>query len=89
MTSKSYRARIELSAKSRRVATSIRDALAPDLKRLPKTEGRAEISLKNSDVIFTIETNDIASLRASVNSYLRLADASYRCITAIQLAGQR
>lgn len=89
MTSKSYRARIKLSAKSRRVATSIRDALAPDLKRLPKTEGRAEISLKNSDVIFTIETNDIASLRASVNSYLRLADASYRCITAIQLAGQR
>jgi tRNA threonylcarbamoyladenosine modification (KEOPS) complex Pcc1 subunit len=89
LTSKSYRARIKLSAKSRRVATSIRDALAPDLKRLPKTEGRAEISLKNSDVIFTIETNDIASLRASVNSYLRLADASYRCITAIQLAGQR
>ncbi|MGI0048028.1 MAG: KEOPS complex subunit Pcc1 [Nitrososphaera sp.] len=81
MTSKSYRARIKLSAKSRRVATSIRDALAPDLKRLPKTEGRAEISLKNSDIVFTIETNDIASLRASVNSYLRLADASYRCIT--------
>jgi tRNA threonylcarbamoyladenosine modification (KEOPS) complex Pcc1 subunit len=89
LTSKSYRARIKLSAKSRRVATSIRDALAPDLKRLPKTEGRAEISLKNSDVIFTIETNDIASLRASVNSYLRLADASYRCITEIELAGQR
>jgi tRNA threonylcarbamoyladenosine modification (KEOPS) complex Pcc1 subunit len=81
LTSKSYRARIKLSAKSSRVATSIRDALAPDLKRLPKTEGRAEISLKNSDIIFTIETGDIASLRASVNSYLRLADASYRCIT--------
>jgi tRNA threonylcarbamoyladenosine modification (KEOPS) complex Pcc1 subunit len=88
LTSKSYRARIKLSAKSRRVAASIRDALAPDLKRLPKTEGRAEISLKNSDIVFTIETNDIASLRASVNSYLRLADASYRCITGIQLADQ-
>jgi tRNA threonylcarbamoyladenosine modification (KEOPS) complex Pcc1 subunit len=37
--------------------------------------------LKNSDIVFTIETNDIASLRASVNSYIRLADASYKCIT--------
>lgn len=81
MTLQSYRAKIRVSAKSRRAAASIRDALAPDLKRLPKTEGRAEISLKNSDVIFTIETGDIASLRASINSYIRLADASYRCIT--------
>lgn len=81
MTLKSCRAKIRVSAKSRRVAASIRDALAPDLKRLPKTEGRAEISLKNSDIIFTIETDDIASLRASINSYIRLADASYKCIT--------
>ena len=81
MTLKSYRAKIRVSTKSSRAATSIRDALAPDLKHLPKTEGRAEISLKNSDIIFIIETNDIASLRASVNSYLRLVDASYRCIT--------
>ena len=78
---KSCRAKIKVSVKSRRVAASIRNALAPDLKRLPKTEGRAEISLKNSDVIFTIETGDISSLRASINSYLRLADASYKCIT--------
>jgi len=70
-----------VSAKSRRAAASIRNALAPDLKRLPKAEGRAEISLRNSDVIFTIETGDSASLRASINSYLRLADASYKCTT--------
>lgn len=81
MTLKSYKAKIRISTKSRRVATSIRDALAPDLKRLPKTEGRARISLKDSDVVFTIETADIASLRASINSYIRLADASYKCIT--------
>ncbi|HXV45043.1 MAG TPA: KEOPS complex subunit Pcc1 [Nitrososphaera sp.] len=80
-TLKSYRAKIKISPRSRRVAVSIRDALAPDLKRLPKAEGRTEISLKNSDIIFTIETNDIASLRASVNSYIRLADAAYKCIT--------
>lgn len=81
LTLQSCRARIRISAKSRRAAASIRDALAPDLKRLPKAEGRAEISLKDSDIIFTIETPDVASLRASVNSYIRLADASYRCLT--------
>ncbi len=70
-----------VSAKSRRAAASIRDALAPDLERLPKAEGRAEISLKSSDVIFTIETGDVVSLRANINSYIRLVDASYKCTT--------
>ncbi len=83
MTSQSCRARIKISARSRRAAACIRDALAPDLARLPKAEGRAEISLKDSYVIFDIETPDIASLRASVNSYIRLADVSYRCITLV------
>ncbi len=81
MTLKNCRARIRISAKSRRAAASIRSALEPDLARLPKTEGRAEISLKNSDIVFYIETPDIASLRASINSYIRLADASHKCIT--------
>jgi tRNA threonylcarbamoyladenosine modification (KEOPS) complex Pcc1 subunit len=78
---KSCKAKIRLSPKSKRAANSISDALATDLSRLPKDEGRAAISLENSDIIFKIETDDIASLRASINSYLRLADASYRCIT--------
>jgi len=33
-----------------------------------------------SNVYIEIESYNISSLRASVNSYLRLADASYRCI---------
>lgn len=81
MTLKNCRARIRISVKSRRSAASIYDALVPDLKRLPKTEGRTEISLENSDIIFEFETLDIASLRASVNSYIRLAEVSYKCIT--------
>ena len=80
MTLKSCKAKVTLSPKNKRAASSIRAALAPDLARLPKDEGRATISLYNSDIIFKIETGDIATLRASINSYLRLADASYRCI---------
>ena len=75
-----YRAKISVSVGSKRAATCIRGALLPDLKRLPKSDGRADISLKGSAIVFTIKTNDIASLRASINSYLRLADASYKCI---------
>lgn len=84
MTLKSCRARIRISTRSGRVAGSICAALAPDLKRLLKDddeEGRAEISLSGSNIIFRVETGDLATLRASVNSYLRLADASYKCIT--------
>ena len=33
-----------------------------------------------SNVFIEIESADIPSLRASINSYLRLADASYKCI---------
>jgi tRNA threonylcarbamoyladenosine modification (KEOPS) complex Pcc1 subunit len=33
-----------------------------------------------SNVYLEIESYNISSLRASINSYLRLADASYRCI---------
>jgi tRNA threonylcarbamoyladenosine modification (KEOPS) complex Pcc1 subunit len=81
---KSCRARIRISTRSGRVAGSIRAALAPDLKRLLKDDddegGMAEISLSGSNIIFRVETGDLATLRASVNSYLRLADASYKCI---------
>lgn len=78
---KSYEARIKVSTRSKRVAAGICQALAPDLRLTPSTGSRAEIFLKNSEVIFKIETSDIASMRASINSYLRLADASYKCLT--------
>lgn len=78
---KSYKARIKVTATSKRVAAGICHALAPDLRLMPSAGYKAEISLKNSEVIFSIETRDIASLRASINSYLRLANASYKCLT--------
>jgi len=84
LTLKNYRARIRISAKSKRLAASIHDALAPDLVRLPiaggELGGRTKIFLENSDIILDIVTPDIASLRASINSCIRLADASYRCL---------
>jgi tRNA threonylcarbamoyladenosine modification (KEOPS) complex Pcc1 subunit len=78
---KSYKARIKVSTRSKGVAAGICHALAPDLRLTSLTGSRAKIFLKGSEVIFKIETSDIASMRASINSYLRLADASYKCLT--------
>jgi tRNA threonylcarbamoyladenosine modification (KEOPS) complex Pcc1 subunit len=81
LNSRSCKARITVSTRSNHIAAAICHALAPDLRLIPATDCKPEISLKNSKVIFKTETRDIASLRASINSYLRLADASYRCLT--------
>ncbi len=78
---KSYKARIRVSTRSKRVAAGIFHALAPDLRHMSSTSYRAEIFLRNSQVILKIQTSDTASMRASINSYLRLADASYKCLT--------
>jgi tRNA threonylcarbamoyladenosine modification (KEOPS) complex Pcc1 subunit len=78
---KSYKARIKVSPTSKRKALALCQALAPDIRLPPSSDARAEIFLKNSEVIFRIETNDIASMRATMNSYLRLADASYKCVS--------
>ena len=82
MTLKNCKAKIRLSPKSARVADSICAALAPDLSHLPKEEDeRTNICLDGSNIMFDTKTDNIATLRASINSYLRLADASYRCIS--------
>jgi tRNA threonylcarbamoyladenosine modification (KEOPS) complex Pcc1 subunit len=78
---KSYNARIKVSTRSKRVADGICQALAPELRLASSTGSQAEIFLKKSEIIFKIETSDIASMRATINSYLRLADASYKCLT--------
>ncbi len=78
---KSYKAKIRVTARSKRIAASVYHALEPDLRMVPASDNRTSFSLKETHVVFRIETSDIASLRASVNSYLRLADASYKCLT--------
>jgi tRNA threonylcarbamoyladenosine modification (KEOPS) complex Pcc1 subunit len=70
-----------VTTRSKRIAASIYHALAPDFHMMPAIDNRTSFSLKATHVVFRIETSDIASLRASVNSYLRLADASYKCLT--------
>jgi tRNA threonylcarbamoyladenosine modification (KEOPS) complex Pcc1 subunit len=82
LTLKNCRAKVLLSTKSKCVAASISAALVPDLSHLPKGDesDKTEICIDGSDILFDTKTDDIATLRASINSYLRLADTSYRCL---------
>jgi tRNA threonylcarbamoyladenosine modification (KEOPS) complex Pcc1 subunit len=62
------------------VAESIYSAMLPDLRNL-QGKDKLEMSLQDSAIHFSVQATDLASLRANINSYLRLADAAYRCIS--------
>lgn len=79
MTRKSCRAEVKVTVRGP-AARSIYSALEPDMKKLEGRD-RLAMSLQRSSIFFKIQTDDLASLRANVNSYLRLVDASYRCIS--------
>ncbi len=78
---KNYKARIRISTKSKDIVASVSKALEPDLRFIPATQCVAEMYLENTEILFKINASDIASLRAIVNSHVRLADVSYRCLT--------
>jgi tRNA threonylcarbamoyladenosine modification (KEOPS) complex Pcc1 subunit len=55
------------------------------MKKLQGKKERLDMSLQGSFITFSVQTDDIASLRANINSYLRLADASFKCIESSTL----
>lgn len=81
LTSKRCTAEIRITAKSKRIASSICDALAPDLSGFSKSGESASISLRGSNVIMKFEAKDVPSLRANLNSSLLLSGALIRCLT--------
>lgn len=50
------------------------------MKKLQEKNERLAMSLRGSFISFSVETDDLASFRANLNSYLRLADVSLKCI---------
>jgi tRNA threonylcarbamoyladenosine modification (KEOPS) complex Pcc1 subunit len=51
-------------------AEIINDSINPEIKhKIPKT--KADISISGKKLFLKIEANDISSLRAAINSYLR------------------
>ena len=77
--------RTEITIRAGNQTKSVYSALAPDIKKLQGKNEIFDMSLKGSLMTFSIETDDLSSLRANVNSYLRLADASLKCIESSTL----
>jgi tRNA threonylcarbamoyladenosine modification (KEOPS) complex Pcc1 subunit len=86
-TSKNYKSNMKISFKNKSVATQshiakcICSALKPDTKLSSDSNEKIKISSDASNVFIEIEADNIPSLRASINSYLRLINISYKCIT--------
>ena len=84
---KNYKARIQISFeapahKSTLIAKSIYSALTPDTKISFDSGAITRISVHIRSLSIEIGTDDIPSLRAIVNSYLRLVNTSYKCIVS-------
>jgi tRNA threonylcarbamoyladenosine modification (KEOPS) complex Pcc1 subunit len=85
--SKDYKARIQISFeapahKSTLIAKCIYSALNPDAEISFDSGAITRISVHIRSLSIEIETDDIPSLRAIVNSYLRLVNTSYKCIVS-------
>ena len=78
MTRKSCRSEIRIKAHA---AWAIYSALAPDIPKLTEKGECLAMSRRGSTIVFKIETEDLASLRTNMNSFLRLVETSYRCAT--------
>ncbi len=82
MSKRRFNATIEIRA---RTAGAIYSALKPDVKSSPERQVSADIRLNDDQIIIDISSNDLSHLRASLNSYLRLARAASSCLDAAAL----
>lgn len=82
---KSCRTRIRISVKtnkhrSRRIARAIYYALNSDTQS-NSTDLRMDTSANNiPSVLINFGSNNLSLFRATINSYLRLADVAYKCL---------
>jgi len=83
LSQRRFNATIEMRASSS--ASAIYSALKPDVKSSPERQVSADIRLKDDKISIDISSNDLSHLRASLNSYLRLARAASSCLDATTL----
>ncbi len=82
MSKRRFNATIEIRT---RTAGAIYSALKPDVKSSPERQVSADIRLNDDQIIIDISSSDLSHLRASLNSYLRLARAASSCLDAAAL----
>jgi len=83
LSQRRFNATIAISAGSS--ADAIYSALKPDVKSSPRRQLSASIRLDDGTISIEVSSDDLSHLRASLNSYLRLARAASTCIDAAAL----
>jgi tRNA threonylcarbamoyladenosine modification (KEOPS) complex Pcc1 subunit len=83
---KNFKASMQISFKNTSLSTHslakcICSALKPDIDLSSYSREKIKISSDSSNVFIEIWADNIPSLRANINSYLRLINTSYKCIT--------
>jgi len=81
-------AKIILRFGSRRMANAVFGAMEPEAKAAPTGRSGVGISKAGNAVEISIRSRDFSSLRAAVNTYLRLASACQEAIEALEGLGE-
>ncbi|MEM2760053.1 MAG: KEOPS complex subunit Pcc1 [Nitrososphaerales archaeon] len=72
-----FNATIEIRTRNPDVIYS---ALKPDISHIVEGHTRSRMKLVNGSVVIDISSEDLSHLRASLNSYLRLAKIAISCL---------
>ena len=66
------------------VAESIQSALKPEVTQEPNPSIDSHLSVQGTSIIVTLEGNDVPTVRASLNTYLRLISASAESVATLE-----
>lgn len=77
-------ARIKISISDSNLFRALYSALKPESERAPTERSTVKIIKETNFIIINISTNDLTSLRASINSYFKWLKAIIECLEVIK-----
>ena len=77
MPKRRFNATVEIRTKN---SVVIYSALKPDINHSVEGHTKAEMKLIGDTITIDIDSDDLSHLRASLNSYLRLAKSAISCL---------
>lgn len=65
------RCRITIPFLDHRTAESVFGAVLPEMGAVPSTRTRVDMERKRNEIVLLLDSEDVSSMRAAINSYLR------------------
>lgn len=88
LTLKNCTARIVIRFQTPLHARAVYLAMEPETRSID-SGSHPSLTIRSNIVSFELESGDLAAVRASLNSFVRLADSAYRCLKASEGRGRR